>query len=58
MTLETALARKGFDFATLQTPEGLARLDASFLEFLQTRDASLADQLRRYRDGEELANIA
>jgi NADPH-dependent glutamate synthase beta subunit-like oxidoreductase/NAD(P)H-flavin reductase len=58
MTLETALARKGFDFATLQTPEGLAQLDASFLSFLDERDPSLADQLRRYRGGEELASIA
>jgi len=58
MTLETALARKGFDFATLQTPEGLAQLDASFLAFLDERDFALADQLRRYREGEELASIA
>ena len=54
MSLDKALARKGFDFATLQTIDGLSRLDGSFLEWLASRDEALAGRLRAYREGEAL----
>ncbi|MDZ7747713.1 MAG: hypothetical protein U5K43_01815 [Halofilum sp. (in: g-proteobacteria)] len=44
----------GFTFAELQTPTGLARLDARFLERLGEADAGLRDRLERYRAGAAL----
>jgi len=41
------------DFITLQTPEGLARLDAEFVDFLRSRDPSLAARLAEYRSSDE-----
>lgn len=49
MNLNTALARHGLDFTRLQTPEGLAELDALFLQTLAAADPALADSLRAYR---------
>ncbi|MRH77727.1 pyridine nucleotide-disulfide oxidoreductase [Spiribacter sp. C176] len=49
MNLNTALARHGLDFTRLQTPEGLAELDALFLRTLDTSDATLSEALRAYR---------
>jgi NADPH-dependent glutamate synthase beta subunit-like oxidoreductase/NAD(P)H-flavin reductase len=43
-----------FGFAELQTPEGLARLDARFCEWLESQDRALAERLDAYRAGAEL----
>lgn len=42
----------GFDFAELQTPEGLARLDREFLGRLGADDPDLRARLEALRDGE------
>ncbi|MBS3785682.1 MAG: FAD-dependent oxidoreductase [Gammaproteobacteria bacterium] len=49
MNLNTALARHGLDFTRLQTPQGLAELDARFLQLLDATDPTLGDALRAYR---------
>ena len=51
--LDAALARHGLDFAALQTPEGLARLDAAFLETLEWDEPALAGRLRDFRERSE-----
>jgi len=43
-----------FGFAELQTPHGLARLDARFREWLAEQDEALSARLTAYRDGAEL----
>ena len=40
-----------FTFADLYDPAGLARLDATFLQFLTARDPAAADALRAWREG-------
>ncbi len=49
MDLETALGQYGLSFSALQTPQGLAQLDAQFLEELERSAPDLAGQLRAYR---------
>ncbi len=51
--LDTTLARHGLSFAALQTPEGLARLDAAFLEALARANPDLAARLRDFRERRE-----
>ncbi len=47
-------AFKGFSFEELQTPTGLARLDARFRERLAASDAALVERLDTLRGGEAL----
>ncbi|MEX0385812.1 FAD-dependent oxidoreductase [Spiribacter onubensis] len=49
MDLDVSLGRYGLDFASLQTPEGLYRLDRAFLDDLETAAPSLAARLLDYR---------
>ncbi len=58
MTLDTALAARGFRFEELLTPNGLLRLDADFREWLGERDATLAARLISYRQSEPLPPLA
>ena len=50
MTLNDALGRYGLDFETLQTRDGLSRVDAAFLDELRQQNPPLAEQLLDYRD--------
>ncbi|MEX0382003.1 FAD-dependent oxidoreductase [Spiribacter sp. 1M153] len=49
MDLDLSLGRFGLDFTALQTPEGLARVDAAFLDELDSAAPALAARLRDYR---------
>ena len=49
MDLDLSLGRFGLDFTALQTPEGLARVDAAFLDELDSAAPDLAARLRDYR---------
>jgi len=53
MNLNTALGRYGLDFHALQTPAGLAKLDAMFIDELSRAAPALADQLRAYRQSDD-----
>jgi len=49
MDLDLSLGRFGLDFTALQTPQGLDRVDAAFLDELDTAAPALAARLRDYR---------
>ena len=49
MNLDASLGRYGLDFASLQTPEGLARLDRAFVDELERAAPGLAARLADYR---------
>ncbi len=46
---------QGFQFAELFSAQGLARLDESFLVYLQAQDANTHDQLLAYRQQDEMS---
>lgn len=46
---------KGFDFQELQTPNGLMKLDRSFLQALQNNHPEIAEFLTQYRHGTAFA---
>ena len=53
MDLNTALSRYDLDFATIQTPAGLARLDEAFVNELTASAPALAEALKAYRQRDE-----
>jgi len=51
------LKLKGFSFESLFTPDGLASLDAAFLNMLRSEDELLHGQLLNYREGVDFTPI-